>query len=155
MATKLKEVSTSTLEARFKKLHDAANFAEESCKAIAEQADELKQFDLSVEQLTIIENLESDIELWRNKFARLATQMQEVESQYWNNLTEDKSKCVLIEEIPTYPKGDIPSIEQMEIALLEIGHGVFDDEAESSVQFSREEILSNIKEFRMNTVLCI
>jgi hypothetical protein len=155
MTTKAKEILTSTLEGRFKKLHDAANFAEESCKAIAFHAEELKQFEISEEQYIIIEKMDSVIDIWCNKFVHLAEQTQEVESIYWENLSEDKSKCVLIEEVPSYSKTEIPNIFQMTEKLFDIGYFKIDGISEPNQHFSKEGILANIKELQMNIVLCI
>lgn len=155
MAKKVKEIQISTLEGRFKKLHDAANFAEENCRAIAFHVDELNHFDLLEEQIQIIDRLKVDIEEWCNKFVRLAEQMQDIESQYWDCMTEDKTKCILIEDVPTYSKSEIPNIFQMTEKLFEIGYYSMDGSTVQNHQFSKETILLNIKELCSNTSFCL
>ncbi|MCL3854171.1 hypothetical protein M1P97_23065 [Parabacteroides sp. GYB001] len=155
MSTKLKEIQTSTLESRFKKLHDAANFAEESCKAIAFHINDLQPDSLSAEQSAVIENLRLDIENWCKKFVRLASQVQDIEAEYWNHLSDDKTKCTLIEEVPTYSKTEIPNIFQMTEKLFEIGYYSIDGAIQNNRTFSDYTIISNIKDLRMNIILCI
>lgn len=155
MPTKLKEIQTSTLEGRFKKLHDAANFAEECCRAIAFHVNDLQPDTLSCEQKVEIEGLQSDIENWCDKFVRLASQMQDIEAEYWTHLSDDKTKCALIEEVPTYSKTEIPSTFQMTEKLIDIGYYSIDEAIQSNHNFSNSTIISNIKELRMNIILCI
>lgn len=160
MVTKSKEVQSATLESRFKKLHDVAHFAEENGKAICFHVEDLEQFALSEEESTTVENLKSDLDNWCGLFVRLAGQMQEVESKYWDTLSEDKSKCILIEKVPSYTKNQIPSFFKMTEKLFDIGYYTMDDDdmdddADTNVVFSKEAILSNIKELHMNMTLCL
>ena len=51
---KTKELLVSTLERRFKKLHDAANLAEDCSNALAFHSEKLMQFELTKEQVNAI-----------------------------------------------------------------------------------------------------
>lgn len=121
MTTTAKDILVSTPEGRFKKLHNAANFAEDCSNALAFHAEELKKFDLTDEQTNAISKLDDAINQWTSKFSTIAEKMQSVESQYLDHLSEDKTKCVLIEEVPTYAKNEIPNTFQMSEKLFGIG----------------------------------
>ena len=157
MTTKTKEILVSTLEGRFKKLHDAANFAEDCSNALAFHAEELMQFGLTTEQVKAICKLNDSIGAWTDKFSILADKMQSVESQYIDHLSEDKTKCVLIEEIPTYAKNEIPNTFQMSEKLFSIGYYEMEGDPYGAKErkYTREAILNNLQELHMNVVLCI
>ena len=157
MTTKIKEILVSTLEGRFKKLHDAANFVEDCSNALAFHAEELKKFDLADEQTNAIDKLNDSINTWTDKFSTLAEKMQSVESQYIDHLSEDKTKCVLIEEVPTYTKNEIPNTFQMSEKLFSIGYYEMEGDPYGAKEhkYTREAILNNLQELHMNVVLCI
>ena len=157
MATKTKEILVSTLEGRFKKLHDAANFVEDCSNALAFHAEELKKFDLTDEQTNAIDKLNDSINTWTDKFSTLAEKMQSVESQYIDHLSEGKTKCVLIEEVPTYTKNEIPNTFQMSEKLFGIGYYKMEGDPYGTKEhkYTRETVLTNLQELYMNIVLCI
>lgn len=157
MTTKIKEILVSTLEGRFKKLHDAANFAEDCSNALAFHSEELMQFELTTEQVNAICKLNDSIGAWTDKFSILADKMQSVESQYIDHLSEDKTKCVLIEEIPTYAKNEIPNTFQMSEKLFGIGYYEMEGDPYGTKEhkYTREVVLCNLQELHMNVVLCI
>ena len=157
MTIKTKEILVSTLEGRFKKLHDAANFAEDCSNALAFHSEELMQFELTTEQVNAICKLNDSIGSWTDKFSILAEKMQSVESQYIDHLSEDKTKCVLIEEIPTYTKNEIPNTFQMSEMLFDIGYYEMEGAPYGAKghKYTREAILNNLQELYMNVVLCI
>lgn len=154
---KINEILVSTLEGRFKKLHDAANFAEDCIKAIAFHAEELRSNKLTPEQDNIINELDKAVEIWISKFSVLAEHLQTVEAQYFDHLSEDKSKCVLIEEVPTYGKNEIPNTFQMSEKLFSIGFYEMDGDpyGAKTKTYTKEVILTNLQELRLNVVLCI
>lgn len=157
MTTKTKEILVSTLEGRFKKLHDAANFAENCSKALAFHSEKLMQYELTTEQVNAICKLNNSIGFWTDKFSILADKMQSVESQYIDHLSEDKTKYVLIEEIPTYAKNEIPNTFQMSEKLFDIGYYKMEGDPYGTKEhkYTREVILNNLQELHMNVVLCI
>ena len=157
MTIKTKEILVSTLEGRFKKLHDAANFAEDCSNALAFHSEKLMQFELTTEQVNAICKLNDSIGSWTDKFSILAEKMQSVESQYIDHLSEDKTKCVLIEEIPTYAKNEIPNTFQMSEMLFDIGYYKMEGAPYGAKghKYTREAILNNLQELYMNVVLCI
>lgn len=148
MAKKVKVIQVSILKGRFTKLRDAASFAEDIGRAIAFLGDGLNRFDLSEEQSKIIDRLKVEVEEWCNKFVRLAEQMQDVESKYWDCLTEDKTMCALIEKVPTYRKSDVPDIFQMVEDLFYVGYYSIYGSPVQNLQFSKKNILLNIKGLR-------
>jgi hypothetical protein len=154
---KTKEILVSTLERRFKKLHDAANFAEDCSNALAFHSEKLMQFELTTEQVNAICKLNNSIGFWTDKFSILADKMQSVESQYIDHLSEDKTKYVLIEEIPTYAKNEIPNTFQMSEKLFDIGYYKMEGDPYGTKEhkYTREVILNNLQELHMNVVLCI
>ena len=154
---KTKEILVSTLERRFKKLHDAANFAEDCSNALAFHSEKLMQFELTTEQVNAICKLNNSIGFWTDKFSILADKMQSVESQYIDHLSEDKTKYVLIEEIPTYAKNEIPNTFQMSEKLFDIGYYKMEGDPYGAKghKYTREVVLSNLQELHMNVVLCI
>ncbi|WP_024993533.1 hypothetical protein [Phocaeicola paurosaccharolyticus] len=154
---KTKEILVSTLERRFKKLHDAANFAEDCSNALAFHSEKLMQFELTTEQANAICKLNNSIGFWTDKFSILADKMQSVESQYIDHLSEDKTKYVLIEEIPTYAKNEIPNTFQMSEKLFDIGYYKMEGDPYGTKEhkYTREVILNNLQELHMNVVLCI
>jgi hypothetical protein len=157
MTTKIKEILVSTLEGRFKKLHDAANFAEDCSNALAFHSEELMQFELTTEQVNAICKLNDSTGSWTDKFSKLAEKIQSVESQYIDHLSKDKTKCVLIEEIPTYAKNEIPNTFQMSEMLFDIGYYKMEGDPYGAKghKYTREAILNNLQELHMNVVLCI
>ena len=157
MTIKTKEILVSTLEGRFKKLHDAANFTEDCSSALAFHSEELMQFELTTEQVNAICKLNDSIGSWTDKFSILAEKMQSVESQYIDHLSEDKTKCVLIEEVPTYTKNEIPNTFQMSEKLFSIGYYEMEGDPYGAKEhkYTREAILNNLQELHMNVVLCI
>ena len=157
MTTKTKEILVSTLEGRFKKLHDTANFAKDCSNALAFHSEELMQFELTTEQVNAICKLNNSIGFWTDKFSILAEKMQSVESQYIDHLSEDKTKCVLIEEIPIYAKNEIPNTFQMSEMLFDIGYYKMEGAPYGAKghKYTREAILNNLQELYMNVVLCI
>ena len=154
---KTKEILVSTLERRFKKLHDAANFAEDCSNALAFHSEKLMQFELTTEQVNAICKLNNSIGFWTDKFSILADKMQSVESQYIDHLSEDKTRCVLIEEVPTYAKNEIPNTFQMSEKLFDIGYYKMEGDPYGTKEhkYTREVILNNLQELHMNVVLCI
>ena len=96
MTTKIKEILVSTLEGRFKKLHDAANFAEDCSNALAFHSEELMQFELTTEQVNAICKLNDSTGSWTDKFSKLAEKIQSVESQYIDHLSKDKTSIVFV-----------------------------------------------------------
>ena len=157
MTIKTKEILVSTLEGRFKKLHDTANFAKDCSNALAFHSEELMQFELTTEQVNAICKLNDSIGSWTDKFSKLAEKMQSVESQYIDHLSKDKTKCVLIEEIPTYAKNEIPNTFQMSEMLFDIGYYKMEGDPYGAKghKYTREAILNNLQELHMNVVLCI
>jgi len=157
MTTKTKEILVSTLEGRFKKLHDAANFAENCSNALAFHSEKLMQFGLTTEQVNAICKLNDSIGAWTDKFSILADKMQSVESQYIDHLSEDKTRCVLIEEVPTYTKNEIPNTFQMSEKLFDIGYYEMEGDPYDAKEhkYTREAVLSDLQELYMNVVLCI
>ena len=157
MTIKTKEILVSTLEGRFKKLHDTANFAKDCSNALAFHSEELMQFELTTEQVNAICKLNDSIGSWTDKFSILAEKMQSVESQYIDHLSEDKTKCVLIEEIPAYAKNEIPNTFQMSEKLFDIGYYKMEGDPYGTKEhkYTREVILNNLQELHMNVVLCI
>ena len=157
MTTKTKEILVSTLEGRFKKLHDAANFAEDCNNALAFHSEKLMQFELTTKQVNAICKLNDSIGVWTDKFSLLAEKMQSVESQYIDHLSEDKTRCVLIEEVPTYAKNEIPNTFQMSEKLFGIGYYEMEGDPYGAKEhkYTREVVLSDLQELYMNVVLCI
>jgi len=157
MTTKIKTISVSTLERRFKKLHDAANFSEDCSKALIFHTEELKKFDLTDEQTNAIRELDDFIGVWTDKFSILAEKMQSVEAQYLDHLSQDRSTCALIEEVPTYAKNEIPNTFQMSEKLFGIGYYEMEGDPYGAKghKYTREVVLSNLQELHMNVVLCI
>lgn len=157
MTIKTKEILVSTLEGRFKKLHDAANFAEDCSNALAFHSEKLMQYELTTDQENAICKLNDSIGAWTDKFSKLAEKMQSVESQYIDHLSEDKTKCVLIEEIPTYAKNEIPNTFQMSEKLFGIGYYKMEGDPYGTKEhkYTREVVLCNLQELHMNVVLCI
>jgi len=143
MTTKAKEILVSTLEWHFKKLHDAANFAEDCSNALSFHAEELKKFDLTDEQTNAISKLDDAINQWTSKFSTIAEKMQSVESQYLDHLSEDKTKCVLIEEVPTYAKNEIPNTFQMSEKLFGIGYYEMEGDPYGAKEHKKNSILCN------------
>lgn len=157
MTIKTKEILVSTLERRFKKLHDAANFAEDCSNALAFHSEKLMQFELTTEQINAICKLNDSIGAWTDKFSIFTNKMQSVESQYIDHLSENRTKCVLIEEVPTYAKNEIPNTFQMSEKLFDIGYYKMEGGLYGTKEhkYTREVILNNLQELHMNVVLCI
>jgi len=153
---KKKMIKTSTLEYRFNKLHNAANYAEDCCKAIVFHSDRLLQLQPTPEQEERIAEMQQSIEEWCDKFASLASEMQKAESLYFDHLSDDKTKVELFEEIPS-PSGAIPDYFKIEGKLLDIGY--IDVEGDpykvEERKFSVQEIISDIQELDLYVVLCI
>jgi len=146
-------IKISTLEYRFNKLHNAANYAEDCCRAIAFHSDRLRPLQPTSEQEEKIAAMQQSIMEWCNKFALLASEMQKVESKYFDHLSDDKTRVVLFEEIPS-PTGAIPDYFKIESKLFDIGfigNPCDDNEREFSVQ----EIIADIQELDLYVVLCI
>jgi len=69
--------------------------------------------------------------------------MQSVESQYIDHLSEDKTKCVLIEEVPTYTKNEIPNTFQMSEKLFSIGYYEMEGDPYGAKEHKKNSILCN------------
>lgn len=154
---KTKEILISTLENRFKKLHVALVFAEDCGNALAFQAENLIDFEITDEQAIAITDLMNSMKTWTQKFAVLAEKMQVIEAKYYNHLSVNKTKCALIEEIPSYGKNDIPNTFQLSEKLLEIGfYEVEGDPYGTKTRtLTQESIIADIQELRTNVTLCI
>lgn len=154
MSAKTKEILISTLESRFEKLHDVAILTEDCLNAVDFLADKLQTFDISAEQKNAIAELSGAVELWNDKFTTLAEKMQSVESQYYDNLSADKSKCALIYEVPSYAKKDIPNVSNLLEKFYMVGYYEVDDDDEDII-YTVESILKYMQEFYADFDMCI
>lgn len=121
---KTKIIKTTTLEKRFEKLHHAANYAEECAKAIAFHADRLNSMEQSDIQIRAYDKMCDAIDEWCEKLARLGSDTQKVESQYYEHLQNGNTECELIEDVPNYSKNgySTPDVYQVEAKFFEIGY---------------------------------
>jgi hypothetical protein len=122
--TKAKVINTAILNKRFEKLHNAANYAEECAKAIAYHAERLSSMDQSDIQAKAYDKMCDAIDEWCQKFARLGSDTQKVENQYFEHLQNDNIECELIEDVPNYSKNgySTPNTYQVEAKFFEIGY---------------------------------
>src|SRR5574344_89565 len=121
---KTKIIKTTTLEKRFEKLHHAANYAEECAKAIAFHADRLNSMEHSDIQIRAYDKMCDAIDEWCEKLARLGSDTQKVESQYYEHLQNGNTACELIEDVPAYSTNgySTPDVYQVEAKFSEIGY---------------------------------
>ena len=122
--TKTKIIKTATLKKRFEKLHNAANYAEECAKAIAYHAERLSSMHQSDIQAKAYDKMCDTIDEWCQKFARLGSDTQKVESPYFEHLQNDNTECELIEDVPYYSKNGYATLDayQVEAKFFEIGY---------------------------------
>lgn len=122
--TKTKIIKTATLKKRFEKLHNAANYAEECAKAIAFHAERLCSMNQSDILAKAYDKMCDAIDEWCQKFARLGSDTQKVESLYFEHLQNDNTECELIEDVPNYSKNGYatPDAYQVEAKFFEIGY---------------------------------
>lgn len=83
---KNKVIKTSALESKFEGLHYLSSNAEELTKAMLFQTQKLDDMEFTDEQSLAITMLADSIENWEDDFAKLASEMQSVESKYFDNL---------------------------------------------------------------------
>lgn len=157
MTTKAKEIKVSTLQGRFNKLHDAVNYAEDCSKAIAFHADRLAEGDCPDPQTKAISVLDDAIGEWCEHFVALASEMQKVESQYMDYLSDDHQRCRLIEDVPAYAKGEIPDTFQMSEKLFKIGYYEMEEDlyGVKNHRFTPQEILSDMQDLHLYLSLCL
>src|SRR5574344_1047132 len=144
-----KTIKTATLEKRFEKLHHAANYAEECVKAIVFHADRLSQEDLSSVQPGSYLKMSAAVEEWCDKFAKLGSAMQKVESLYYEHLTNNNTECELVDAVPNFKKKGyaIPDSLQVEAKLFEIGYYELEGDtySVSTHVFTTEEVVADIQ----------
>lgn len=154
-----KTVKTATLKKRFEKLHHAANYAEECAKAIVFHADRLSKDGQSASQTEAFQRMANAIGVWTDKFARLGTEMQKVESMYLEHLTNDNTECKLIEKVPIIGKyGYVtPDAVQIEAKFFEIGYYQLEDDpfSVSTHVFTKAEIVADIQLLQTNLIVFV
>ena len=157
--TKTKIIKTATLDKRFEKLHNAANYAEECAKAIAFHAERLSSMHQSDIQANAYDKMCDAIDEWCQKFARLGSDTQKVESQYFEHLQNDNTECELIEDVPNYSKNGYatPDAYQVEAKFFEIGYYKLEGDpySVSKHNFSNKEIIDDIKFLQESMVFFI
>ncbi len=94
-----KRLKLATIEKRFNKLHNAANFAEQYAHAIATHAQLLIHGNQSGPQNSATQNMVDALNEWAVQFAPLGTEMGRVEARYTATIEGDTAE--LIEAIPS------------------------------------------------------
>src|SRR5574344_117850 len=157
--TKTKIIKTATLEKRFEKLHQATNYAEECVKAIVFHAERLLQDDQSNAQSGAYLKMSAAVEAWCDKFAKLGSAMQKVESQYYEHLTNNNSECELIEVVPNFKKNGYatPDSFQLDAKFFEIGYYELEGDPYSvSIHvFTIGEIVADIQFLQTNMIFFV
>jgi hypothetical protein len=156
---KNKIIKTATLEKRFEKLHNAANYTEECVRAIVFHAARLSQKEQSDIQSNAYQKMAEAIEEWCGKFAKLGSDMQEVESKYYEHLSPDNTECEQIEVVPNFMKNGYatPDTFQVDAKLFEIGYYELEGDPYSVATkvFSTEEIIADIQKLQENMIFFV
>lgn len=118
--TKTKIIKTATLEKRFEKLHNAQTMQKNVLRLLHIKLSDLVQW---INQ-TFRQRRTDAIDEWCQKFARLGSDTQKVESQYFEHLQNDNTECELIEDVPYYSKNGYATLDayQVEAKFFEIGY---------------------------------
>ncbi len=150
-----KRLKLTTIEKRFKKLHDIANFAEDYARAIAFHAEKLFHEDQTADQQFATIDMSDQLKEWAEKFAPLSSEMQHVEELYY--ATADSETAELIEAIPS-TKG-YPTEEPYKLTELLCRIGYVEIEGDpyrtAEIEYTDDELIRTIKEMRQSLVLCI
>lgn len=158
MATN-KTIKTATLEKRFEKLHNAANYAEECVKAIVFHAERLSQEEQSNVQSGAYLKMSAAIEEWCDKFAKLGSAMQKVESLYYEHLTNNNTECEFVDAVPNFKKYGYatPDSFLVEAKLFEIGYYELEGDpySVSTHVFTTEDIVADIQFLQTNMIFFV
>lgn len=152
VSKKKKTIKASFLESKFEGLNKISNNAEELSKAMVFQARKLDDMELTDEQSLAITMLADSIENWEDDFAKLASEMQSVESKYYDNLKDGNNKVELIEEIPACLSDvalELPDVDELLELLYGIGYYVMDDGTDpydvGNREINKDVLLNDIK----------
>ena len=153
--TKTKIIKTATLEKRFEKLHNAQTMQKNVLRLLHIKLSDLVQW---INQ-TFRQRRTDAIDEWCQKFARLGSDTQKVESQYFEHLQNDNTECELIEDVPNYSKNGYatPDAYQVEAKFFEIGYYKLEGDpySVSKHNFSNKEIIDDIKFLQESMVFFI
>ena len=145
--TKTKIIKTATLEKRFEKLHNAQTMQKNVLRLLHIKLSDLVQW---INQ-TFRQRRTDAIDEWCQKFARLGSDTQKVESQYFEHLQNDNTECELIEDVPNYSKNGYatPDAYQVEAKFFEIGYYKFEGDpyGVEKRDFNESGIIEDIKYF--------
>lgn len=149
---KNKVIKTSALESKFEGLHYLSSNAEELTKAMLFQAQKLDDMELTDEQSLAITMLADSIENWEDDFAKLASEMQGVESKYFDNMKDGNEKVEMIDEIPACSSevaAELPDGDELLELLYGIGYYVMDNGTDpynvQNREINKDVILNDIK----------
>lgn len=150
-----KTLKLATIEKRFKKLHDVANFAEDYANAIASHVQLIIHEGQSDAQCTATMNMVEQIDDWTEKFAPLASEMQRVESLYY--ATADGDSAELIEPIPSMTGYPTQEPYKMTEELCKIGYIEIEGDPylTSEKDYSDEDIVTNVQNLTKSLLLCV
>lgn len=115
-----KMMRTVKLEQMFNMLHYAASTAEDCLQTISSLGDMLMYENPTLDQSIAVTNMQNEIEQWSDNYVKLASEMQQAESLYYNHLSDDKRMVEVIEAIPTPDRNMMPDEEEVAMLLVQI-----------------------------------
>lgn len=150
-----KTIKISTMEKRFKKLHDAASFAEDYAKAIGTHVQMLMHDGQTDKKVDVTLNMVEQLDDWSEKFPPLIAEMKRVEGLYYVTAKDDMAE--LIEEIPSMDGYTTHESYKMTEELCKIGYIEIEGDPylTSEKNYTDEEIVKNVQDLHFNLILCI
>lgn len=150
-----KTIKISTMEKRFKKLHDTASFAEDYAKAIGTHVQMLMHDGQTDKKVDVTLNMVEQLDDWSEKFPPLIAEMKRVEGLYYVTAKDDMAE--LIEEIPSMDGYTTHESYKMTEELCKIGYIEIEGDPylTSEKNYTDEEIVKNVQDLHFNLILCI
>jgi len=141
---KNKTIKTSTLEKRFQKLHDAANYTIDCGYAIEHLLEEFLASNATNGVFAPYRRYQDKLAEWDKLFVKLASAMERVESKYYDHLKNENQECELIEDVPAFGGYTTPPASQVEGKLFEIGYYELEGEEPEPKNFTPQELKNEI-----------
>jgi hypothetical protein len=105
----MKAIKTEILEKRFQKLHTLIEYAQECCKAIEQQTNQLEKQGQTKQQEIANLELRTSINQWCDSLSILDSSMKEAEELCYRHKSADGKVCETFDPIPVCPKEYMPT----------------------------------------------